>query len=49
MARKVKETPVLRGKEAETFKQITEANKARKVSSSDYKRAQENYKRFSLT
>jgi len=48
MARKVKETPILTGKDARAFSQAIEANKTKKVPSSDYKRAKENFKRITL-
>ncbi|MES9902748.1 MAG: hypothetical protein ABW168_08705 [Sedimenticola sp.] len=50
MARKVKETPILKGEDARAFSQAIEANKTenKKVPSSDYKRAKENFRRISL-
>ncbi len=50
MAREVKETPILKGEDARAFSQAIEANKTenKKVPSSDYKRAKENFRRISL-
>lgn len=46
MARKVKETPVLSGKDAERFDRAIKANENKKVSADDYKRAVDNYDRI---
>lgn len=46
MARKIKDTPVLTGKDARKFLESLERNKDRKVPPADYLRARENYKRF---
>ena len=48
MAIKVKDTPILRGKEAEAFTRTIEANKSKKVPASDYQRAQEVFRRVKL-
>ena len=39
MARKVKETPILSGRDAEVFTRAIKANESKKVSSNDYARA----------
>lgn len=49
MATKVKDIPILRGKEAEAFTRTIEANESKKVPASDYNRAQEVYRRIKLT
>jgi len=49
MAIKVKDTPILRGKDAEVFTRAIEANKSKKVPASDYSRAQQVYRRIKLT
>jgi len=48
MARKIKETPVLTGKDAARFEKVAKANETRKVSTEDYNRAQETFNRISL-
>lgn len=44
MARHIKETPVLTGKDAERFSKIIKDNETKKIKPEDYKRAQEAYK-----
>ena len=46
MAKPVRETPVLTGKNAVRFQKILERNIDKKVSKSDYDRAKESYKNF---
>jgi hypothetical protein len=46
MARKVKETPVLTGRDAERFSKAIERNKTKKVSASEYQRALCTYARI---
>lgn len=48
MARPIKETPILRGKDAERFNKIIKENESKKVSASDYERAKQAYKNFKL-
>ncbi len=43
MARPIKETPVLRGKDAERFQRIIKENESKKVPASDYERAKQAY------
>ena len=49
MARKVKETPILHGEDARRFDEISEKNKSRKVSKTDYARAQASAKKFKFS
>lgn len=46
MARPIKETPTLYGKDAERFTKKIKENETKKVSSSEYKRAMENFKKI---
>lgn len=46
MARKIKETPILTGKDARAFEKAIEANRNKKVTSSEYHRAENTYKRI---
>ena len=48
MARPIKETPVLEGKDARRFEKEIERNKGRKVPKEDYLRAVEVFKRIKL-
>jgi len=48
MARKIKETPVLTGKDAARFEKNVKANETKKVSAESYNRAQDTYKRVEL-
>lgn len=48
MATKIKETPVLEGKDARRFEKIMKENENRKVPKEDYERAKEAYKNFKL-
>lgn len=45
MAREVKETPVLSGKDAEAFTRAIKANESRKVPSEEFERAKAIYER----
>ncbi len=45
MAREVKETPVLSGKDAEIFARTIKANESRRVPSAEYERAKAVYER----
>ena len=45
MASKVKETPVLTGKDAKRFEKSIKANVGKRVSSKDYSRAVDTFKR----
>ena len=47
MAQKVKETPVLRGKDAARFTRVIKENESKKVSSDDYNRARGTFDRIS--
>ncbi len=47
MAREIKETPVLLGKDAEKFTRTIDANESRKVPSEEYERAKAIYERVS--
>ena len=47
MAREIKETPILSGKDAETFARAIKANESKKVSRDDYARAKAVYERVS--
>jgi len=49
MARQIKETPVLKDKNAEHFLREIEDNKNKKVLLSDYDRAIENYKKIKFS
>ncbi len=46
MARKIKETPVLKGKEADRFAKAIKDNETKRVSTESYNRAVETYKRI---
>lgn len=46
MARHIKETPVLRGKAAARFEKSIRDNENKKVSSAEFNRAIENYKKI---
>jgi len=46
MARKVKETPILKGKDAERFERTVKKNESKTVPPEDFKRAMEVYKRI---
>lgn len=48
MARKVKETPVLTGKDAARFEKDIKTNESKKVSTESYQRAQAAFKRVEL-
>lgn len=48
MARKIKETPILRGKELERFNRQIEASGNRKVTDAERKRIEDAYRRFKL-
>jgi len=48
MARKIKETPILLGKNARTFDKAISANEKKKVSSAEYKRAQDAFARIKI-
>ncbi len=48
MAKPIKETPVLHGKDAVRFEKIMKDNETKKVSSRDFKRAKETYKNFTM-
>lgn len=48
MAKPIKETPVLTGKDAERFNRIMKENETKKVSASDYQRAQDAFRSFSF-
>lgn len=48
MARPIKETPVLTGKDADRFQKIIKANEHKKVSTSDYDRAKKAYDNFKV-
>ena len=44
MAKPIKETPVLRGKDAERFSEEVRANEKKKVTKAEYKKAMAAYK-----
>ncbi len=46
MARPIKETPVLTGKDAKRFNRIIKENETKKVPSADYERAKKAYENF---
>lgn len=48
MARTVKETPVLQGKDAKQFEENIKKNEHRRVSPEEYKKAIANYRRFNI-
>ena len=48
MARPVKETPVLQGKEARNFERVLKENEQKKVSQADYERAVATFKSIKL-
>ncbi len=43
MARPIKETPVLRGKDAEIFLKKVKANENKKISAAEYQKAKRDY------
>ena len=43
MAREVRETPILKGADAQRFEKTIKSNEGKKVSSTDYERAMETY------
>lgn len=47
MAKPIKETPILKGKDAEKFEKALKEAETRKVSAEDYQRAQEAYNKLS--
>ncbi|MEJ2255285.1 MAG: hypothetical protein P8Y75_13165 [Nitrospirota bacterium] len=47
MAKPIKETPILHGKDAERFQNKIKENESRKVSRAEYERVMTNYKRLS--
>jgi hypothetical protein len=49
MARKIKETPILLGKNARAFDKAISANEKKKVSSTEYKRAKANFARIKIS
>ncbi len=49
MARPIKETPVLKGKDARRFDEALKKSESRKVSSADYRRAMTTYKSIKVT
>lgn len=48
MATKIKDTPVLTGRDAVAFSKAIEVNKTIKVSPTDYRRAQEVFKQIKM-
>lgn len=46
MARPIKETPILTGKDAVRFKKIIQENERRKVSASEIQKGRQAYERF---
>lgn len=48
MARAIKETPILTGKDARRFEEAIKANESKKVSPEEYRKAMESYKRFKV-
>ncbi len=48
MARTVKETPILTGKDAQKFDEDIKANESKKVSEEEYDKAMESYRRFEV-
>lgn len=48
MARKVKETPVLTGKDAASFNKKIKANETKKVSSESFNRAHDTFSRIAF-
>lgn len=46
MARPIKETPVLKGKEARNFEEVIQRNATTKIPAKEYKKAITNYNRF---
>jgi hypothetical protein len=46
MARPIKDTPVLMGKEAKRFSEEARANETKKISESDYKKMMDNYRQL---
>jgi len=46
MARPIKETPILRGKDAKRFAEQIKKNESRKVPEAEYRRAIDNYKKI---
>ena len=43
MAREIRETPILRGKDAVRFQKATKENESKKVAAVDYQRAKHSY------
>lgn len=48
MARVIKETPVLQGKDAKRFEKAIKRNEFKKMAPEEYKKALENYRRFRI-
>jgi len=48
MAREIKETPILKGSDAERFEKAIKENESKSVSADDYKRAKEIYSSVTL-
>jgi hypothetical protein len=46
MARRIKETPVLTGKDAQRFDQLIKANESKKISREEYSKVVSSYRRF---
>lgn len=46
MAKPIKETPILRGKDAKRFSEIITANKTKRATPEEYKRVMTNYKKL---
>lgn len=48
MAQPIKETPVLKGRDAERFRKIIKENENKKIPESDYTRAQKAYETLTI-
>lgn len=48
MARKVKETPILTGKDAQRFDTILAENKSKKIPREEFQKSMESYRRFTV-
>lgn len=48
MARKIKETPILTGKDAERFEAAIKANEGKRLSDAEHQRLMASYRRFNV-
>lgn len=48
MARPIKETPILTGEDARRFEEAIKENESKKVSSQEYEKTMDSYRRFEV-